>query len=185
MEPIIRHIRLALYGCGNELPPPGSCPLPEGVRVDMIETSDAMPPDLPGMPEHRDAYRRRFAGGHLLCRARSGEETAHAIWIARNKLRVDEIQRSLILKETSCIMYQAETRAEFRGRGIYPALLTHIARRWREQGGDRVYIYSDPDNRASVRGIEKAGLTLIGGMSCVRLPGGLRLFKHLTTPEPL
>lgn len=185
MEPFIRSICLTLYVRGRDFPADPDCPLPPGIRMEMHDSRDSLPDDVPGMPAFVEQYRRRFEEGHLLFLARTGGRTVHSIWVARNKLAVDEIQRSLALKETSCCMYNAETMSEFRGRGIYPAVLSRISHWWREQGGDRLYIYTEPGNTTSARGIEKAGMERIGEMSCLRLPGGWRVRKRLSVPEPL
>jgi RimJ/RimL family protein N-acetyltransferase len=51
-------------------------------------------------------------------------------------------------------IHYCETTPEARGRGIYPAVLNHIAR---ETGSHDLYITTDVGNTASRRGIEKAG----------------------------
>ena len=46
-----------------------------------------------------------------------------------------------------------------RGRGYYPRLIREVAARLT---ADESYIYCTPDNRASRRGIEKAGFEYVG-----------------------
>jgi hypothetical protein len=72
-----------------------------------------------------------------------------------------------------------------RGRRLYPRTLRHIMAELAAVGHDRVAIYCDRDNAASVRGIRHAGFaeiahlrTLVLGEAWalqLRRPGGLRL----------
>lgn len=61
------------------------------------------------------------------------------------------------------------TAAGYRGRGLYPQVLRHIANDLvsRKPGG-RVFVLVAPENTASIRGIEKAGFTRIARLVGVR-----------------
>lgn len=63
-------------------------------------------------------------------------------------------------------IHYCETVAEARGRGIYPAVLTHIAH---ERGSKDLFITTDVGNAASRRGIEKAGF-----VECARIRVSVR-----------
>ena len=51
------------------------------------------------------------------------------------------------------------THGDFRGRGIYPAVLGRIAR---DHAGKRLWIFCGEDNASSRKGIERAGFTFAG-----------------------
>lgn len=53
-------------------------------------------------------------------------------------------------------------RPEFRGRGIYPALLQMIAADLADSGATRLALEIAPDNAASLRGAYKAGFDAVG-----------------------
>ena len=54
------------------------------------------------------------------------------------------------------------TNPKYRGRGIYPTILSKIISSETGNG----YMLVSPDNKPSIKGIEKAGFTIIG--SCLR-----------------
>ena len=55
------------------------------------------------------------------------------------------------------IISNCVTLPAHRGRGLYPGLLRESCQQLAAQGHGRVIITCEPDNLASVRGIEKAG----------------------------
>ena len=57
------------------------------------------------------------------------------------------------------------TNPQQRGRGFYPRLLRAACRRLAEEGYRRIIITCEPDNQASVRGIEKAGFRRVRTLS--------------------
>lgn len=66
------------------------------------------------------------------------------------------------------------TPPQFRGRGLYPQVLRYIARDVALHGdARRVYVLVDPQNRESIRGIEKAGYRRLARLRGTRLLGQL------------
>lgn len=63
-------------------------------------------------------------------------------------------------RSQAAILFDFNTRPEFRGRGCYGLLLRSIASR--AEGPDRYIIYTSPVNEASSRGILKAGFQFEG-----------------------
>jgi RimJ/RimL family protein N-acetyltransferase len=53
------------------------------------------------------------------------------------------------------------TYAQYRGQGLYPQLIQGACHSLAAQGFERAIITCDPDNAASIRGIEKAGFTKV------------------------
>jgi RimJ/RimL family protein N-acetyltransferase len=53
------------------------------------------------------------------------------------------------------------TYAQYRGRGLYPRLIQGACHTLATQGFERAIITCDPENAASIRGIEKAGFTKV------------------------
>ena len=51
------------------------------------------------------------------------------------------------------------TDKAYRGRGIYPAVLSRIAR---DRSGKRLWMFCDEDNSSSRKGIERAGFSFAG-----------------------
>ncbi len=59
------------------------------------------------------------------------------------------------------------TNDQYRGKGIYPAVISHILHKFIPENS--VYMLVSPENIPSIRGIEKAGLRLIGRLKCLRI----------------
>lgn len=59
------------------------------------------------------------------------------------------------------------TNDQYRGKGIYPAVISHILNKFIPK--NNVYMLVSPENIPSIRGIEKAGLRLIGRLRCLRI----------------
>ncbi len=65
------------------------------------------------------------------------------------------------LKKTSVEIGPCVTYPNFRGRGIYPAVLRYIrSTDWYKD----YFLLIDKENTASIRGAEKAGFTLVGSV---------------------
>jgi GNAT superfamily N-acetyltransferase len=65
----------------------------------------------------------------------------------------------------------------FRGRGLFPRVLTAAAEYLHGKGFHRVCIGVREDNPASIRGIEKAGFKPVGRI-CLRKAAGVRLSRR-------
>jgi ribosomal protein S18 acetylase RimI-like enzyme len=63
------------------------------------------------------------------------------------------------------------TSPEYRGRGIYPAALAKMQIYLRDSGFRKVFICAEENNRPSIRGIEKAGFTLVSQKRLVKFMG--------------
>ena len=88
--------------------------------------------------------------------------------------RPEEIARLVpfrAVREGDVFFYDCHTAEAQRGRSIYPAALTEALRRFQGASGRSAYIRVRSDNRASVRGIEKAGFRLCGWVRHVTLLG--------------
>lgn len=66
------------------------------------------------------------------------------------------------------------THADFRGRHLYPRVLMHIADDVIRDGhSSRIYVLVSPDNKASIRGIERAGFRQLAHLKGLRVAGCL------------
>ena len=71
-----------------------------------------------------------------------------------------------------------------RGRGYYPRLLRAACRRLADEGYQRVIITCAPDNRASVRGIEKAGFRQAKTLSSLVLAARWIAWQRVVEADP-
>ena len=79
-------------------------------------------------------------------------------WVATSVADIGELEVSFQLDGRNRYLWDFQTLPDWRGRGIYPLLLQAILA---EEGMDdhQFWIITAPENRASARGIEKAGFT--------------------------
>jgi hypothetical protein len=69
-----------------------------------------------------------------------------------------ELDSGAVLRDpTMGAIFDCYTVPEYRGRGLYPKSLIGMMQKLREAGAKKAWIGVDPDNLASIRGIEKAG----------------------------
>jgi ribosomal protein S18 acetylase RimI-like enzyme len=112
-------------------------------------------------------FERLFRTGAQLWIGFCGKEVAGICWSWSGLTRSDyfvplETDDANIL---SCFVFP-----RFRGRGIYPTMLKHIASTLGDHDGiHRVFIDCRSWNYPSIRGIEKAGFHLIGRAFCIAL----------------
>lgn len=105
--------------------------------------------------------RRRMANDHLAFVAYIGNSPAAFGWMARGKADIGELNHEFVLPMGHRYLWNFRTLPEFKGRGIYPALLQYIIR-YESRKADRFWIIHAPENKASLRGIVKAGFRHIG-----------------------
>ncbi len=73
----------------------------------------------------------------------------------------NEMHLQFSLQPDQAWMYNAVTVKPARGRGLYPRIIRHMVDTLRQEGINQYYIDVQPENRASVRGLAKAGFTRI------------------------
>jgi GNAT superfamily N-acetyltransferase len=109
-----------------------------------------------------DRVVRRFQDGNSLYAAFLNGQPAGYGWLARETGRIDELHLAFTLPSPDVYLWDFVTLPAFRGRGVYPHLLQAILRA--DDGVDRFWIGYEGQNRASARGIEKAGFRVVGDL---------------------
>lgn len=106
------------------------------------------------------SFRRRIAAGDRAVVALYRGKLAHVAWVGRRNAIVAATETGphcvLELPEEASVIYDCWTPEEFRGMGIYAAVLQSLLREELQFGRD-VWIYCLRENRASRAGIRKAG----------------------------
>ncbi|MFP5298134.1 MAG: GNAT family N-acetyltransferase [Actinomycetota bacterium] len=80
----------------------------------------------------------------------------HASWVTTDKAWTREIAAYLAPPEGDAYVYESFTRADARGRGVYPIALAGIVSQLAEEGTTRVWVGVDERNAPSRRAIAKA-----------------------------
>lgn len=86
-------------------------------------------------------------------------------WVAHVFAPIGELERFVQVGDDEVYLWNFRTVEQWRGKGLYPLLLQHILRAQLSQGTRRHWIIAKPENRASVRGIQKAGFEVVGELS--------------------
>jgi GNAT superfamily N-acetyltransferase len=108
-------------------------------------------------PADADALRQR---GHRLYLARIGAEIVAYGWAATKTASIGELGVEMRIAPNERYLWGFVTLPDWRGRGIYPALIQAILRH--EADADRFWIGHDVGNGASASGILKAGFVPVG-----------------------
>jgi GNAT superfamily N-acetyltransferase len=103
----------------------------------------------------------RMANDHVAYMAYYNSVPAAFGWMARGKARIGELAHEIILPVGNRYLWNFRTLEAFRGLGIYPALLHYIIRNEKEKA-TRFWIIHAPENKASLKGIVKAGFHYVG-----------------------
>ena len=102
------------------------------------------------------------------------ESLQHISWIYYRK----DPNRILRLGKYDAEIKYCLTLPEYRGRGIYPMILTSIASYLRAKGFRNLFICVEKNNIASIRGIEKAGFQALRTIKLIKL-FGIQLSRKL------
>jgi GNAT superfamily N-acetyltransferase len=161
---------LATWWRGDPLP--DLAPLP-GFRAARTDDMSALA-RLTALDEAEIAS-RLAAGHHPYVAALAGGPAAYG-WVAGTGATIGELGVSFVLPRGDRYLWDFATLPAWRGRGIYPHLLQAIIAAEAATGA-RLWIIHSPENRASARGIVKAGFGPVGELS-FRADGSAGFIPH-------
>jgi RimJ/RimL family protein N-acetyltransferase len=133
-------------------------------RIDLI--TEKLPPyKIASLMEIRSIdpkiIEHRFANADSCYVAWAGTKMAHFIWVQdRGPHFIHPAGITHHIQKGELWIYDAETKQDFRGLSIYPYMLSLLLRRAKENGYVRAVIYTNRNNSASIRGIQKSGFVL-------------------------
>jgi len=104
---------------------------------------------------------KRLANNHSAFVTYFHDQPAAFGWMARSKANIGELNHELILPEGNRYLWNFRTLADFRGLGIYPALLQYIIN-YESKSANQFWIIHAPENKSSLSGIVKAGFVYAG-----------------------
>lgn len=134
--------------------------IPQPAGLTIVESTDAKLLALLGSTTEEDVL-KRLANDHLAFVAYMRNQPAAFGWMARGKATIGELNHTLILPHRNRYLWNFRTLADYRGLGIYPALLQHMIRH-ESNKASRFWIIHAPENKASLKGIQKAGFQYVG-----------------------
>lgn len=107
-----------------------------------------------------------------------GRLLLHASWVTTAGAWTREVKAYLVPPKQDAYIYESFTRAEARGRGIYPFALRCIVDWAAANGVERLWVAVEEHNPASIRSVTKAGF-----VEAFRLPF-TRRFGRVQLGEP-
>ena len=139
---------------GDPLPP---LETPDGFAADRLTDEQATPVVETLDPAEADTLRQQ---GHRLYLARIGAEIVAYGWAATKSASIGELGVEMQIAPNERYLWGFVTLPDWRGQGIYPALLQAMLRMEADAG--RFWIGHDIGNDASASGILKAGFVPVG-----------------------
>jgi len=115
---------------------------------------------------------QRLREGGMVCVAVRENRIASYCWVAFEKAHIGEIGRDIRIRPDEVYLYDAFTLSAFRGRGLYPTILSSILRHVQERRKfQRAMIFTLLSNQASIRGIERCGFHFFQVVTAIQLLG--------------
>jgi ribosomal protein S18 acetylase RimI-like enzyme len=143
----------------------GEVPTPEpraGVVLEKLSDEDlaGLPTGRKELREHVERFRR--VGYNDAYAVSCDGKLAHISWLITPDHDCGNAVRNVKLRDGEAEITHCVTLPEFRGQGLYPYAIGHLCRVSRERGIRRIFMITNVRNRASQRGMEKAGLVRRG-----------------------
>jgi len=132
--------------------------IPAGLKIEV--STDATLLSVLGNTTGKEVS-ERLLNDHLAFVAYINHQPAGFGWMARSKARIGELNHQFTLPRKNRYLWNFRTLAEYRGLGIYPALLQYTM----QYEGDKVnrfWIIHAPENKSSLKGIVKSGFEYVG-----------------------
>ncbi len=99
----------------------------------------------------------RFSQGESCWVARADGQIVSYVWVSTKIECVEELCKAIELQEGEIYLYDAFTIEEWRGKALYPAILSRQLEHFKQEGYGRALIFTVEENIASRRGIARAG----------------------------
>jgi len=104
---------------------------------------------------------QRLAVGRRCCLARAEGQLAAWGWVSYETEQVGELNLQLSLLPGEAYIWDCATAPAFRRRGLYTAVLIHMAQALLAEGVQTIWIGADYNNAPSQAGIRGAGFTAV------------------------
>lgn len=102
-------------------------------------------------------FRSRLSDDVMCFIVEDGQKILHASWVTTSAAWAREVQALLTPPAGDAYVYESFTRADARGRGIYPFALAGMVTYLADAGIRRVWVGVESSNEPSRRAIAKAG----------------------------
>jgi ribosomal protein S18 acetylase RimI-like enzyme len=99
----------------------------------------------------------RFAGDRRCFVAWDGQRVAAYGWASQGQESVGELERWFRMQPGEAYIWDCATLPDYRGQGVYSALLSYMQAELRGAGVGRIWIGASLDNQPSLKGFLNAG----------------------------
>lgn len=142
-------------------------PLPSSIAIKLFSVGSLSNVDR--IDKRLTYYNRAYVGFYF-------GEIAHESWVSFDTLLPSQFG----FDSRVPVIGYSHTEPQYRGKSIYPAVLNYILHDLRARSvSSNAYILVDPRNKASIRGIEKAGFELVAQLKGLRIVGFLVINKSM------
>jgi hypothetical protein len=118
-----------------------------------------------------DEFEDRFNQGKECFVFLDGGKVVHYSWVTYEEMDISELRMEIPLDKNAACIFDCYTSKKFRGLSLYPSMLCEIKDYLKKRNFENCYIYSDLENAASIRGIEKAGFKKFNFLKYLNLLG--------------
>ena len=122
-----------------------------------------------------EPVRQRFAAGKHCYAGQIDNAIATYGWVTFDEESIGELGLRFHLAPGDAYIWDCATLPLYRGQGLYPALLAHIARALHQAGLSRAWVGADADNLPSQSGMARAGFLPVVDILPSPTPPGLCL----------
>ncbi len=159
---------------------------PAGLQIK--ESTDATLLSILGNTTVEDVL-TRLANDHLAFVAYINDQPAAFGWMAGGKATIGELNHAFVLPVGNRYLWNFRTLADYRGMGIYPALLQFIIH-YEGSKASRFWIIHAPENKSSLKGIVKTGFEYVGKLytkadGAIALKANILAEKYYTLLEEM
>lgn len=102
-------------------------------------------------------FSQRLSRGTRCYLALEGDKALHASWVTTTASWVREVGRYFRPPSGHAYVYESFTRADARGRGVYPFALRGICKELAADGIDSLWVAVEDNNAPSLKAVAKAG----------------------------
>ncbi len=154
---LLTSVELCLYDFQHpaEIPPGEARIKVEHVILDRASPNRRLISDVQG----ENLTSKRFERGEKCFAALEEGKAVSYIWGARGVVGVEEIDRAVKPEAAEIYLYDAFTLEPWRGKNLYPSVLRRALKYGEGLRLKRSLIFVESGNRASRRGVSKAGFT--------------------------
>lgn len=131
---------------------------PEGALARFADPSDAERYARDIGTDSASTFRERLTSDTRCFIVEDEGKILHSSWVTTGKAWTREIRGYLMPPEGDAYVYESFTRADARGRGLYPYALAHLLSQLAAGSIERLWVGVEDSNAPSRRAISKAGL---------------------------